>query len=69
MRSIEVAHLLLTQHSQNNFIEKIITVAEVNQPRWLEESEQWVENVQHTHLVLASGKPDETANETLEKNR
>ena len=32
----------------------IIDVAEVNQQRWLEESGQWLENVD---LVLASGKP------------
>ena len=27
---------------------------EVNQQRWLEESRQWLENVDRTHLVLAS---------------
>ena len=31
-------------------------VTEVNQQRWLEESGQWLENVDRTHLVLASGK-------------
>ena len=31
-------------------------VAEVDQRRWLEESRQWLENVDQTHLVLASGK-------------
>ena len=36
---------------------KIIDIAEVNQWRWLEESGQWLENVDRTHLVLASGKP------------
>ena len=36
---------------------KIINVAEVNQRRWLEESGQWQENVDQTHLVLVSGKP------------
>ena len=36
---------------------KIINVAEVNQRRCLEESGQWLENVDPTHLVLASGKP------------
>ena len=35
---------------------KIINVSEVNQWRWLEESGQWLENVDQTHLVLASGK-------------
>ena len=30
---------------------------EVNQQRWLEESRQWLENVDRTHLVLASDKP------------
>ena len=37
--------------------EKIINIAEVNQPLWLEESGQRVENVDWTHLELASGKP------------
>ena len=32
-------------------------VAEVNQRHWLEESRQWLENVDRTHLVLGSGKP------------
>ena len=36
---------------------KIINLAEVNQQCWLEESGQWLENVDQTHLVLASGKP------------
>ena len=36
--------------------EKIVDVAEVNQRRWLEESGLWLENVDQTHLVLASGK-------------
>ena len=31
-------------------------VAEINQRRWLEESGHWLENVDQTHLVLASGK-------------
>ena len=34
-----------------------ILVGEVNQQRWLEESGQWLENVDRTHPVLASGKP------------
>ena len=33
-----------------------VAVAEVNQWRWLEESGQWLENVDRTHLGLASGK-------------
>ena len=43
--------------SQHFSDEKIIYVAEVNQRCWLEESGQWLENVDQTHLVLASGKP------------
>ena len=39
------------------FSEKIIDVAEVNQWRGLEESRQWLENVDRLHLVLASSKP------------
>ena len=35
---------------------KVIDVAEVNQWHWLEESGQWLENVDRTHLVLAGGK-------------
>ena len=33
--------------------EKIVNVAEENQRRSLEESRQWFENVDRTHLVLA----------------
>ena len=40
----------------------MIDVAEVNQRRWLEESGQRLENVDGTHLVLASGKPVLTKN-------
>ena len=36
---------------------KIIDVSEGNQPLCLEESGLWLENVDSTHLVLASGKP------------
>ena len=36
---------------------KIIDVVEVNQWRWLDESGQWLENVDRTHLVLPSGEP------------
>ena len=32
----------------------MISVAKVNQRRWLEESRQWLENVDRTHLALAS---------------
>ena len=46
-----------SQAIQENSEEKIINVAEVKQRRWLEESGQWLENVDQTHLVLASGKP------------
>ena len=44
-------------NSQNFIRGKIIDVAEVNQCCWLEESEHWLENVDQTHLVLASGSP------------
>ena len=36
--------------------ENIIDVAEVNQRHCLEESVQWLENVDRTHLLLSSGK-------------
>ena len=42
---------------QKNFRGKIIDVSEVNQRCWLEEIGQWLENVDRTRLVLASGKP------------
>ena len=35
---------------------KIIKVAEVNQRHWFEESGQWLEKVDRTHLLLTSGK-------------
>ena len=35
---------------------KNINVAEVNQLRWSEESELWLENVGRSHLALTSGK-------------
>ena len=35
---------------------KFVAATEVNQQRCLEESGQWLENVDCTHLVLASGK-------------
>ena len=42
--------------SSPNFRAKIVSVAEFNQWRCLEESGQWLENVNRTHLVLACGK-------------
>ena len=63
LHSTEVAYLHLTQQPQvcfpafsKNFRGKIIDVAEANQQRWLEESGQWLENVDQTLQVLASGK-------------
>ena len=38
-------------------VPKIIDVAEVNKRRWFEESGQWLENVDRTHLDLVSAKP------------
>ena len=35
---------------------KIINIAKVNEQSWLEESGQWLETVDRTHLDLASGK-------------
>ena len=35
----------------------MINSAEVKQRRWLEESGQWLENVDRSHFVFASGKP------------
>ena len=35
----------------------MIDIAEVNQCRRLEESVQWLENVEQTYLALASCKP------------
>ena len=46
-----------SQHSQKFSRGKIVAVAEVNQRRCLEESGLWLENVDRTHLVLASTKP------------
>ena len=34
----------------------MVDAAEVNQRRCIEESGQWLENVDRTHLVLASGE-------------
>ena len=44
-----------SQHSQKNSEKKIVNVAKVNQQH-LEECGQWLENVDQTNLVLASGK-------------
>ena len=38
------------------FEHKIVNVVEVNQRLCLEESGQWLENIDQTHLVLAGGK-------------
>ena len=64
LNSREVAYLHLTQQPQIGFPVfpiffrgKIIDDAEFNQWRWLEESGQWLENVDRTHLVLAISKP------------
>ena len=43
-------------HKKNSDV-NVFYVAEVDQQRWLEESGQWLEIVDRTHLVLASGKP------------
>ena len=48
---------LIPRVPEKNFRGKIIDVAEVNQQHWIEERGQWLENVDRTHLVLASGKP------------
>ena len=45
-----------SQHSQKFGEEKIVNVSEVNQRRCLEESRQWFENVDRTHLALAGDK-------------
>ena len=42
------------QRSRKKIQRKIMYFPEVNQQRWLEESRQWLENVDRTHLVLAS---------------
>ena len=44
----------ISQHFQKNSDDKIVEVAEVNQVRFLEESGQWLENVDQTQLVMAS---------------
>ena len=42
-------------HKKNSVI-KTVNIANVNQRHYLEESGQWLENVDRTHQVLASGK-------------
>ena len=42
--------------TKKNSDEKNVGVAEVNQRRGMEESEQWLENVDWTDLILVSGK-------------
>ena len=57
--STEVAFLLLTQWPwirYSAFTKIYFDVAEVYRWLWLEESGQRLENVDQTHLVLASGK-------------
>ena len=50
-------HRFDSQRSQNLFFHgKKVDVAEVNQRRCQEESGQWPENVDQTHLVLAIGR-------------
>ena len=56
MVSIFAAPGLDSQRSPKNFIGKIVDVADVNLWRCLEKSGQWLENVDQTHLVLASCK-------------
>ena len=51
------AALGLTPNSPEFFQrKKIINAAKVFQRPWLEESGQWLENVDQTHLVLYNGK-------------
>ena len=45
------------QHSKILFREKIVNMAQFDQWRSVEESGQWLEIVDKTRLVLASGKP------------
>ena len=45
-----------SQHSRIFFRRKL-NVAEVNQWLWIEASGFWLENVDRTHLALASGNP------------
>ena len=43
----------------------MIHFVEVIQQHWLEKSGQWLENVDQTHLVPASGKPVQQIKETV----
>ena len=45
-----------SQLSQQFSEETHVKVAEVYKRHWFEESGQWLENVDQTHLILASGK-------------
>ena len=56
-RGSTIAYHSTAKSSRKIFSEKIVDVAVVNQRRRLEESGQWLENVDQTHLDLASGKP------------
>ena len=42
--------------NHENFFGRILGVAKVDRQHWLEESEQWLENVERTHKVLVCGK-------------
>ena len=45
-----------SQHSPKNSKEKIDNIDQVHQWHYLEESRPWLENVDRTHLVMASDK-------------
>ena len=46
-----------SKHPRISLEEKIIDVAEINPWHCLEESGQWLENLDQTHIMLHSGKP------------
>ena len=46
----------IAKDSQRSHGGRLVHVAEVNQRRWLEESGQWLENVDQIHLVLSTKK-------------
>ena len=54
LHSTEVAFLLLTQRPRVQF--SAFPFAEINRRFWIEESGQRLENIDRTHLLLASGK-------------
>ena len=59
MHSTEVAFLLIAWRPPvqcSAFTNVYFDVAKIYQLRWLEKSGQTLENVDRTHLVLASGK-------------